>query len=407
MKNRLPLLILSLLGNCAAAYTLWLRPAPTVRTRSDAPANQAGAVAETRSSPTVATAPAPAPRVAATGPATALWPTLADADPTALRDRLLAAGWPRELVSAIVAARIDADFAARRTAAGLSGPNADFWISAFDRDPERQKASAKLWIEERQLLTSLLGSDYDYTPRRIAEARLRYGPLPVAKLAQIDALQSDYMEIRVDANGMGMPALEDQKATNELLDREMATDLAALLTPAEYEDYQLRASNIAQSLRGSLLGTDVTAEEFRALWQAMDAQPKADTDARQFQQLMDPAYRTALAQSITGIPAERAAELVAALNPVTSQDGAFIARFGLGADTRRALGQIRESVQTLQTNHDLSADDRAVAVQMVQQRLSTIFTPEQEAAYRESAGRWLRSIERPAPTRSTPPPGSG
>src|SRR5262249_43095041 len=64
-------------------------------------------------------------------------------------------------------------------------------------------------------------------------------------------------------------------ADMQRIDRELRSALAAVLSPAELEEYDLRSSNTGRSMRSDLIAFNPTEEEFRAIFklrQAFDEQ---------------------------------------------------------------------------------------------------------------------------------------
>ena len=72
-------------------------------------------------------------------------------------------------------------------------------------------------------------------------------------------------QVRAATQGIMLPEDREKLA---LLEREKRADLAAILTPAELEDYEMRNSTITMRLRGALTLMDATAEEYRAIYRA-------------------------------------------------------------------------------------------------------------------------------------------
>ena len=70
-------------------------------------------------------------------------------------------------------------------------------------------------------------------------------------------------QVRNATQGIVLP---EDRAKEALLERENQADLAALLTPQELEDYQMRTSRITASLRTPLSIMDATEAEFRAIY---------------------------------------------------------------------------------------------------------------------------------------------
>lgn len=208
-----------------------------------------------------------------------LWSAIKTDDVRSLVARLKAAGFSPALVHAIVNARLEATFAARMKA--LIGPTSDtpFWKpEPFSYSNAKfQEAQSQIYRDRAKALRELLGEDYYATGGGDATAaqRRQFGDLPKAKIDLIQRINDDYAEmaaqVRAATNGIVLP---EDRAQLALLEREKRADLAALLTPAELEDYEMRSSTITSRLRTALTLMDATEAEFRAIFRAQ--QPFAD-----------------------------------------------------------------------------------------------------------------------------------
>ncbi len=102
--------------------------------------------------------------------------------------------------------------------------------------------------------------------------RLQYGELPDAKVAALLQLERDYRELRAETIvGGGNSSLEEARARQEqqrALEKARLDDIAALLTPAEFADWELRSSGPAMRVMSALQDITLAEEEYRALFAA-------------------------------------------------------------------------------------------------------------------------------------------
>lgn len=224
---------------------------------------------------------APAPRLApVAAPAEAappkpaidasVWPGLATGDLPAQVARLRDAGFPREIVRAILSAQVRERFAARRRALDATGDARQFWLDQ-NLDAHRQAAFQQLAREERAALRELLGADADSSdPMRDLAGGQSLTFLAPEKAVDVRQIQRDFEERRADLYASGFVSGVDN-AKLAALEKEQLAAIAAVLTPQELQEYRLRISTTADTLRNELLAFNPTEEEFRALFRLRDS----------------------------------------------------------------------------------------------------------------------------------------
>jgi hypothetical protein len=276
-----PLLVVgSLAANVALVAAFVARPSlapPAFRNYFD---RGASARAEANSAQTQASAAAAQARLATVRAATdrsQLWPALRSDDLPGLVARLRAAGFPPNLVRAIVSAEIEGRF--RSKAMELVGAVEDvpFWksdpSSMFGNQAFFDKYS-QIYRDRSKLLRELIGDDfYAWAGSNPTTAQRRqFGDIPKAKIDQIQRINDDYAEmiaqVRAAMQGITLP---EDRAKLALLEREKRTDLAAILTPAELEDYEMHSSQTTMRLRNLLTTMNATEDEFRAIYRIQSA----------------------------------------------------------------------------------------------------------------------------------------
>lgn len=184
-------------------------------------------------------------------------------------------GCPEETIRDIIIADVDKLFETRRQ--GLMKPDEGFkfWKtgqSMFgavnpDQLQEELKLKHDLAQEKRAVLKELLGIDVPEKPERFTTGFNPYerllGFLTPEKRTQL-------MELEQKFNAQRLKGLQGGSATSaedlKKLEAQKSAELAKILTPQEIEEYQLRMSPTAMTMRAQLGGFDPTEQEFREVF---------------------------------------------------------------------------------------------------------------------------------------------
>jgi hypothetical protein len=186
---------------------------------------------------------------------------------------LRAIGCPEETIRDIIIADVNQLFASK--AKERIGPKQEFqfWKTNSADYPageaERIQKQVELAREKRAILKELLGVDIE-DPSPLAEAfnpiRDKYAFLPKEKQQQMMDLEALYA-----AKMMGMfgripnpPPEKDPRYVQLMAEKE--AEMARILTPQEMEDYNVRYSRTADSVRRFLGNFDASEEEFRRIF---------------------------------------------------------------------------------------------------------------------------------------------
>ncbi|HVU35947.1 MAG TPA: hypothetical protein VHE61_21075 [Opitutaceae bacterium] len=388
----------SLLANAALAAVLLHRPAlapPLVREYLGAHLRSSAQAAAETAKPAAKAAPR-------------LWTELGTTDLKALVSRLQAAGFPANIIRSIINSLIDQRYSAQIRAVMAPDPNVPFWklrspyLSANDqRYVEMQKL-----MRERSNLARDLMRDLDAGDASVSEAqRRRFGNLSAAKIDQLQRIEDDYNDmtaaIRAGMHGVVLPEDRDALA---LLDKEKRADLAAVLTPDELSDYEMRTSPLTNILRMRLNAFDATETEYRAIFQAYQSLANSSSSSaretamnndlrEQAQQKLDNALKSSLGQA-------RYDDLVRTSSPDYQQVTRIAEQQNLPADTTDRVLALRDSVaqQSIQLAADTtqSVQDRRAALQNLAQnarlQLAAIIPGNAGQTYAKSAG-WLNYLD--------------
>jgi len=193
-------------------------------------------------------------------------------------------GCPEQTVRDIIIADVNALYA-RRRATEIFTPEQEWWRS--EPDPAIVKLAAEKLValdtERRALLTKLLGPDWEggdlaSLPRPTRTGVALDGPILGALTteskqavesisARAEERMQAYLQQMHDAGKTPDPAEMAR------LRQQTRTELAAVLTPAQLEEYLLRYSQTSTDLRnnlGRLRFFNASPEEFRAIFRATD-----------------------------------------------------------------------------------------------------------------------------------------
>jgi len=361
-------------------------------------------------------APATAFRAATLGPET--WTALRSDDLAAEIERLRAEGFPPAVIRSILAAQIRESFAARRKALEAAQADTPFWKNPV-RDPAIAAELRTLSREEDKQLKELLGPDPD--DRTVASLRRQFGNLPEEKLQQLRRIQDDHDNQRSDifSNARNGNLLPDEQQKLNALDKTMHADLAAVLTPEELADYDLRSSNTANQLRFNLAAFDASEQEFRALFSLQ----QAFND--KFGQMYGPASQDEM-KARNEAQNQLNADIKAALGDARYADyqrandysyrqaSQLVARLELPPETANqvyALQQdIQQRAQSIRRDGSVPWEDRTQQLTTLADeataKVSTLLGPRGSEAYKQNGGQWIKNlVPRPAITSPVPPRG--
>jgi LysM repeat protein len=253
-------------------------------------------------------------------------------------------GCPEQTIRDIIIADVNALFAKRRATEILT-PQQEWWRS--EPSPQVVKLAAEKYValdkERRALLTRLLGPDWEGVdlaglPRPTRPGIVLDGPVlgtlatdTKESVANISANAQDRMQAYIQQ--MHDAGKEPDPAELMRMRQDTRNQLAAVLNPAQLEEYLLRYSQTANDLRaqlGKLKYFNATPDEFRALFRADDSftqqilalgngtdaitvaqrnslEQQRDNSLRlalgparfqQYQKLQDPLYQQAMATAI-------------------------------------------------------------------------------------------------------------
>lgn len=412
MKTPLALLlVVSVAANAALAFFL-----VRSKTASDGSLSVNFSTVQLSSKPGSGPSAAPGGAAAGAGGPTAFiagfdaktWGRLQDADLKILAERLRAAGFPASTIRAIVAAQIAERYSAQRKALLASMPEDPFWQrSNFTYDPKVMSAIRELNRKQSAEIKALAGPDATGDEERNLWYRRQYGDLPGDKIEQLQAIVGDYGDLRSEiyrqANGVMLPEDKEKLA---LLEKEQRADLAAVLSPEEMENYELRSSGTANTLRSQLTTFKPNEQEFRALYKALRAAEEqygsvssGPTTGEQMTKIRD----SVLASLGGQLSPDRLADLKLATDPKYLTTNRLVARLGLPASTSVEVVNIQQDIQqkanAVRRDAALTPEARTAQYAALSQeaatKLSATLTPRGYEAYKQYGGYWLQNLNPP------------
>jgi hypothetical protein len=318
---------------------------------------------------------------------------------------LRAIGCPEQTIADIVVTEINHLYGRRRVTEVVY-PNYQWWRS--DPDPELvEAASAKirsLDAERRALLESLLGPNWNLESKAVIAARAGItltGPIlgdmpPEIKEAAflIIARSQEKIEAYQEAQARQGKAVDPMEMVR--LREEPFVQLVAIMTPPQYDEFVLRYSPSAQQLREEMRGMDLTADQFRDLFNAVGSiigQPvyfySGDDPQLLKQQQQLQTQRLALMKGVLDPQLYAAYQLNQ--DPVYRSSKAVIEQVGAPASAITPLYEINRATQAeldrIRNDDTLSNDEKveALAQTQVQQQQSV-----QQLLGPDAFQRWLQ-----------------
>ena len=335
---------------------------------------------------------------------------------------LRAINCPEETVRDIIITDISKLFAKRRAALRAQVQPYQFWKTGdalrndYSSNPQLQSLLAELEKEQRALVKQLLGVDLQAEMSRYwvdedYEERM-YGFLPQEKQEALKTVQSKYDELeqQIYARSKGMLLDEDQEQLRRIA-KQREAELAQVLTPEELEEYELRNSSTANSMRAQMAGFDLNEEEFRKIFRVQKTfdnefsqgfdltdDSQSEVKARAQQQAQD-----ALNDEIKKIlGAKRYVDYQHTQDPDYRTLAQVADRFDLSHDVVDRVYAMKQEAErqkvVLETNPDLTDEQRQAALAAIANETERSVSREMGSvfkSYYKTAGNWIRNLATP------------
>jgi len=294
---------------------------------------------------------------------------------------LRAIGCPEKQVRGIVVTDVNDLFDRRRLERAIKTDSQWWKAETFMGVLPMQNFAGPSFDEERRiLLTQLLGEGWEDTtklPSLNGSAVNLTGPVLGALPAEtwngvqevcarsMDRHQA-YINARVNAGG-GMDNIEMAKMREQT-----RADLSKILTPEQLEEFLLRFSHNSSQLRQNMRGLDLTPDEFRKIFRAIDpiehqmqleyGGPEA-LSQKQREQLEG--QRDRAVQEV--LSPQRYAQYLAAKDPLYRQAQMIATQYGMNGKAVQPLYQMQKSMEIkrlqISQNAGMTAEQRAQALQ--------------------------------------------
>ncbi len=343
-----------------------------------------------------------------------VWPKLQTDNYPDLISRLKAAGFPPDMIRAIIAAQISLRYKDRIKALQPPNERLPFWKTAKP-NPANDLALRQLYRQQNKELTDLLGDDLNSTDNLyLTQQGGRLDFLPPQKADDIRRLVRDYLEQKSDLYASGSYDTIRDKIT--ALDKAQHDAIAQKLSPAELLDYDLRNSSAARGLRSSLAAFNPSEEEFRAIYQASAAYNAKYDGASGFIALSpeQARERTAAQEELkTQIKAlltpERAAEYVRSEDYYYRETDKLVTRLELPRETTLSLWNMKQDAEKRRAEINSTTPEpeaRTAALRTLQQETvakaaQILGSASRVDTYKGYGGGWLENL---APRPGTPKP---
>jgi hypothetical protein len=243
----------------------------------------------------------------------------------------------------------------------------------------------------------------------------RLDSVPAEKVDDVRRLLREHEDARNEmyssfSGGMMTPDAQKKMAA---LDKSLQESLGQVLSPEEFAAYNLRNSDTARQLRGSLMAFNPSEDEFRTVYRL-----QADFDERfgRIYGMMGPdesrrrgeAQRELQEQIKAALGPVRGADYERASDYSFRQTSQLIARLELPPETTTKIWAVKQEVEqranALRSDTSLTADQRNQQLAALAQESSTKLEPllggrRGVDAFKQYGGSWLQNlVPRPAPT---------
>lgn len=300
----------------------------------------------------------------------------------ALRDFLRVAGVPDDTIRSIVASTIWKRYSERMKALQPKpDPNRPWWKQNNDwysRTSREDRAELRrLQREATDETLRVLGPDKNNSGWGWQDPRLSF--LPEEKRRDLQEVEQDYQdliqEVQQDMQGFTLPS--DAEKIRFLME-EKKRDLAAILSPQEMADYDLRMSRTAQQLSWKMTKFDASEEEYRKIFalqksfddtQNLDAWGNPLNQSPESWQKRQQDEKQLKEQLKASLGAERYADYVRSQNNEFQQLQAAAKRLSLPPETATKVFDLRNEVSAQSVR---IVDDANLAVEQKQQELAAL-----------------------------------
>ncbi len=344
-----------------------------------------------------------------------LWTRIDSEDYDVLVKNLRDAGFPPRLVRSLVFDLVQARGEIARAAIQGKSPDLPYWKTTqyFPDDPVlkariREINEAGNNVLAKHIFDPAIVKEEEFSA---AYLRQRYGDLPDETLQTRIKIQHDSYELisevtKASRNGADRQPTPEERAKIALIKAERDKDLQTLLTPEQFEQYELRSSYTAATLRSKLEVFHPSETEFKAIFRLqrhidkrlnLDEHSDAET-----KRAASEATKGLAPQIEAALGPERYADYMQATKPGAGQLNRLLIRLDLPLRTATQLdtfqADITQRAQTLRSDPALTPADRdaqlaGLAQEARIQLSNTLGGPRGLDAYNDMKGDWLRALD--------------
>jgi hypothetical protein len=203
------------------------------------------------------------------------WTSIESTNYTAYITNLRYIGCPEETIRDIILTDVAKAYSKRRSALIAQSRGEKYWLPGPNEaggDPQVQRQLAALDQDESRLVRDLLNVDFQtemakyWQDNDILDQR-SLSFLPADKQDAVRGVNAKYdaLEQEIYSKAKG-EVLEQDEQRVRAIESQKEADLAKILSPDELNEYQLRNSSTAASLRSQLSPMNVSEDEFRKIF---------------------------------------------------------------------------------------------------------------------------------------------
>lgn len=338
-------------------------------------------------------------------------------------ENLRAIGCPEETIRDIIIADVNKLFASRIAALYPTPQEYRFWRvedqAARKEEREREQKRRALEKEKHDLIKELLGVDYETAMARWSgrpdDETYRYGFLSAEKQQAVKDLQAKYREQERALWSEGGSRNAETRAKMAALRAQREAELAQVLGPQDFEEYQLRNSFTARNMRENLASFQPNEEEFRKIFElrkSFDDQFGVTRDGgdealreqrRAAQQQLDEQIHAMLGD-------QRYKEYQLAQDDRYREIYDFASRNNLSQQVAQSVYEARKAAEaareTIVRNRELTPEQRNAALTQIAAETKNVLASalgDSYSQYERNDGRWLRGLNPNDSNRRGPP----
>jgi hypothetical protein len=349
------------------------------------------------------------------------WRALESSDYRQYIANLRAAGCPEQTIRDIIVTDLDRAYGQRIAKISPPLPESRYWMRQYQTvNTSRDRAVKQIEEEKRTAIRALLGIDADDESHRRTGVPVPYDEgfefVSADKRARLREIDREFKTLIYsnDAYRAGWNELDHQLQRRDIaVWKEEA--IKALLSPAEFEEYDIRCGHHSQGLRTALSAFEPDEEEFRRILQlekrfgkdqtysdpkqlGVPAAPAVDPATGLPLPPFDPAtereFQKALRQELGE---ERYADYQLSRDNNYSFIHNVVEAYGLPAENARTLYDINKTIEkeaaAIRGNASLTVEARAAPLQALKKHAEAealrLLGDEGFRAYQWQFGRWL------------------